>query len=198
MSRTLKGSDGFRRRRMVLQAGAAMALAGVLPLAAAATFPFIPSHYTFTLPELQGAVQQKFPYRRRISQILNLQLDDPQVGVRPDVNRLSIGAHAHIESPFLQAPADGHFVLTSEVAYDRERKAMVLRSPAVDQLNFPDISGPYQGEIKAALDMAVAQLLEGYAIYTFKPDQLSFAGVHYEPGDITVLPNGVRVGIVER
>ncbi|MCY0387584.1 DUF1439 domain-containing protein [Robbsia sp. Bb-Pol-6] len=198
MSSELDRRTVSERRRLVLQLGVATALAGVLPLGACATFPFLPDHYTFSVAEMQRAVARKFPYHKRISQIVDLTLDDPVLGTRPDANRLSIGAHAHIESPFLQAPADGHFVLTSALAYDRERQAIVLRSPAIDSLDFPDLSGPYRGEIRGALELAVSQLLEGFPIYTFKPDQLSFAGVHYEPGEINVLPKGVRVQIVER
>lgn len=198
MSRMPKNAGGFSRRRLLLQAGMFGALASMLELGACATFPFIPTHYTFSTAQLQAALERKFPYRRNISRIVDLQLDSPVVGTRSDVNRLSVGAHAHIESPFLQAPADGRFVLTSALAYDRDRHAIVLRQPAVDSIDFPDISGPYQGEIKSALELAVGQLLDGLAIYTFKPDQLSFGGVHYEPGDIKVLPNGVWVQIVER
>lgn len=198
MSSELDQETVLRRRRLILQWGVATALAGVLPLGACATFPFLPDHYTFSIAEMQSAVARKFPYRRRISQIIDLRLDDPVVGTRPDANRVSIGAHAHIESPFLAAPADGRFALTSALAYDRERLAVVLRSPAIDSLDFPDLSGPYRSEIRGALELAVSQLLEGFAIYTFKPDQLSFAGVHYEPGDINVMAKGVRVQIVER
>ena len=42
------------------------------------------------------------------------------------------------------------------------------------------------------------ELLNGYPVYTFKPDQLQFAGVGYEPGTITILTNGIRVQIVEK
>jgi len=192
------GLTSQKRRSLMLKIGLFGALSTVLELGACATFPFIPSHYTFTLREMQGAVARRFPYHRRVSQIVDLNLDSPVVGTRPDVNRLTIAAHAHIESPFLPAPADGHFVLSSAVAYEKERLAVVLRQPAIDSLDFPDLSGPYQSEIRAALELAVGQLLEGFPIYTFKPDQLSFAGVHYAPGEMKVLPDGVRVEIVEQ
>lgn len=197
MSRKSEEGDVQRRRRLLLQWGLFGALGSTLELGACATFPFIPNHYTFSLQQMQQAVARKFPYHRDISSIVDLQLDSPVVGTRPEANRLSVGAHAHIESPFLREPTDGHFVITSALAFDRDRHAMVLRQPAVDQIDFPQLSGQYQAEVKGALELAVAQLLDGFAIYTFKPDQLSFGGVHYEPGDITVLPDGVRVAIVE-
>ena len=42
------------------------------------------------------------------------------------------------------------------------------------------------------------QFLDRYPIYTFKPEQLQFAGVNYEPGTITVLTNAIRVQILEK
>lgn len=194
---SLRGDADLTRRR-VLQIGVFGALSSVLPLGACATFPFIPTHYTFTLPQIQQAVARRFPIRRQVSGLLNLLVDQPMVGTRPEQNRMAVAAHAHIESPLLQAPADGRFSVTAGASYDAQRLAVVLRQPAIESLDFPDLNPAYQGEVRAALDLAVAQLLEGYPLHTFKPEELSFAGVRYAPADITVERTGVRVKIVEQ
>ncbi len=192
-----RGDTDHVRRRM-LQVGVFGALSSVLPLGACATFPFIPTHYTFTLPQIQQAVARRFPIQRRVSGLLDLLVDQPIVGTRPDQNRMAVAAHAHIESPLLQAPADGRFSVTSGVAYDAQRLAIVLRQPSIESLDFPDLNPAYRGEVRAALDLAVAQLLEGYPLHTFKQEELSFAGVRYAPADITVERAGVRVNIAEQ
>lgn len=191
-------SDRGRARRRMLQIGVFGALSSVLPLGACATFPFIPSHYTFTLAQIQQAVARRFPIRRQVSGLLDLLVDQPLVGTLPDQNRMAVAAHAHIQSPLLQAPADGRFSVTAAIAYDAQRMAVVLRQPSIESLDFPDLNPGYRGEVRAALDLAVAQLLEGYPIHTFKPEELSFAGVRYAPADITVEPLGVRVKIAEQ
>lgn len=53
-------------------------------------------------------------------------------------------------------------------------------------------------QINTAAALLATQLLDNYPIYTFKSDQLLLAKVAYEPGTITVVPEGVRVQLVER
>lgn len=74
----------------------------------------------------------------------------------------------------------------------------MLKAPAVDNVALDGDAQAYTQQIGAAAGMIATQLLTDYPIYTFKPEQLQFAGVNYEPGTITVLTNGIRVAIVEK
>ena len=186
------------RRGFLLMAAAAVGVTVSLAACAASTFPFIPSHYTFSQQQVQEAVQRKFPYQRTISQVFQVQLANPVVGFLPDTNRVSIRLDAHLASPFLQEPVDGVFTLSSELAYDEASKSVVLKSPNVDSVNVSGGAQAYTQQINAAAALLATQLLSNYPIYTFKPEQLQFAGVNYEPGTITILTNGIRVQIVEK
>ena len=186
------------RRGFLLMAAAAVGVTVSLAACAASTFPFIPSHYTFSQQQVQEAVQRKFPYQRTISQVFQVQLANPVVGFLPDANRVSIRLDAHLASPFLQEPVDGVFTLSSELTYDEASKSVVLKSPNVDSVNVSGAAQAYTQQINAAAALLATQLLNNYPIYTFKPDQLQFAGVNYEPGTITILTNGIRVQIVEK
>src|ERR1700733_14165785 len=186
------------RRGFLLMAAAAVGVTLSLAACAASTFPFIPSHYTFSQQQVQEAVQRKFPYQRTISQVFQVQLANPVVGFLPDTNRVSIRLDAHLASPFLQEPVDGVFTLSSELAYDEASKSVVLKSPNVDSVNVSGGAQAYTQQINAAAALLATQLLNNYPIYTFKPEQLQFAGVNYEPGTITILTNGIRVQIVEK
>ncbi|HEX7683505.1 MAG TPA: DUF1439 domain-containing protein [Trinickia sp.] len=190
-----------RRRTLLGLACAAVAAASLgVSLAAGATptFPFIPDHYTFSRDQVQTAVARKFPYRRTVSQLFNVALTNPVVGFEPDANRVTVHVDAHVESPFLQQPVDGAFLLTSQLQYDETNRAVVLRSPSVERVEVGGEAQAYRQQIEAAGALAAAQWLDGYPIYTFKPDQLQFAGVNFEPGTITILTNGIRVQIVEK
>jgi hypothetical protein len=186
------------RRRFLLAAAAAAAITMSLTACATSTFPFIPSHYTFSQQQVQEAVQRKFPYQRTISQVFNVELTNPVIGFLPDSNRVSVKLDAHLASPFLRQPVDGVFTLSSELAYDEASKSVVLKSPNVDSVNVSGDAQAYTQQINAAAAVLATQLLTNYPIYTFKPEQLQFAGVNYEPGTITILTNGIRVQIVEK
>ena len=186
------------RRRFLLTAWAATAVSVSLAACASTTFPFIPSHYTFSQQQVQDAVQRKFPYQRTMSQLFDVALTNPVVGLLPDTNRISVQLDAHLASPFLQQPVDGIFTLSSQLAYDSASHSVVLVSPHVDSVNVSGGAQAYSQQINAAAGLLATQLLTNYPIYTFKPEQLQFAGVHYEPGTITILTNGIRVQIVEK
>ncbi|ASL44870.1 hypothetical protein bAD24_I15400 [Burkholderia sp. AD24] len=189
------------RRRFLLAALTSCSALGItVSLAACATptFPFIPSHYTFSQQQVQDAVQRKFPYQRTVSQVFDVALSNPVVGFLPDANRISVKLDARFASPFMPQPVDGVFTLSSELAYDAASKSVVLKSPNVDNVSVSGQAQAYTQQISAAAAVLATQLLTNYPIYTFKPEQLQFAGVNYEPGTITILTNGIRVQIVEK
>ena len=189
------------RRRFLCAALTGSSVLGItMSLAACAspTFPFMPSHYTFSQQQVQEAVQRKFPYQRTVSQVFNVALTNPVVGMLPEANRVQVKLDARFASPFLQEPVDGVFTLSSELAYDAASRSVILKSPSVDNVSVSGDAQMYTQQINAAAAVLATQLLTNYPIYTFKPDQLQFAGVHYEPGTITILTNGIRVQVVEK
>jgi hypothetical protein len=186
------------RRRFLFASVAAGTAALSLSACAASIFPFIPDHYTFSQQQVQEAVQRKFPYQRTVSQVFDVALSNPVVGLLPDTNRVSVRLDARFVSPFLARPVDGVFTLSSQLEYDAASRSVVLRSPSVDNVSVSGDAQAYAQQISAAAGLLATQLLANYPVYTFKPEQLQFAGVSYEPGTITVLTNGIRVQIVER
>jgi hypothetical protein len=92
----------------------------------------------------------------------------------------------------------GVLTLSSQLEYDPQSRSVVLRSPNVDNVSVDGNAQVYAQQINAAAALMATQLLANYPVYTFKPEQLQFAGVNYEPGTITVLTNGIRVQIVEK
>lgn len=186
------------RRAFMLSACAAACAAMSLGACATGIFPFIPDHYTFSQQQVQGAVQRKFPYHRSVQQLFDVTLANPVVTLLPDRNRVAVRVDAHLESPLMQEPVSGAFTLSSELAYDAPSHSVVLRSPTVDSVDMTGGAALYAQQVNAVAAVAATQLLANYPVYTFKPDQLQFAGVNYEPGTITILTNGIRVQIVEK
>ncbi|NLP62251.1 DUF1439 domain-containing protein [Paraburkholderia sacchari] len=192
------GTPRVTRRAFVLSACAAACAAMSLGACASGIFPFIPDHYTFSQQQVQDAVQRKFPYHRSVQQLFDVALTNPVVTLLPDRNRVAVRVDAHLESPLMQEPVSGAFTLSSELAYDAPSRSVILKSPTVDRVDMAGNAAVYAQQVNAVAAMAATQLLANYPIYTFKPDQLQFAGVNYEPGTISILTNGIRVQIVEK
>ncbi|MBR8345147.1 DUF1439 domain-containing protein [Burkholderia ambifaria] len=189
-----------RRRFLAVCAGAiGVSVSLAVSLAAcASTFPFIPDHYTFSRGDVQKAVARKFPYQKTVAQVVDVSLANPAVNLLPDQNRVAVQLDAHFASPFLSEPVSGKFTVSGQLAYDAPSRSVVLRAPAVDSLVLDGNAQMYAPQVGAAAGLLATQVLTNYPIYTFKPEQLQFAGVNYEPGTITILTNGIRVAIVEK
>ncbi len=185
------------RRRFLVTCAAAAGVAASLG-ACASTFPFIPDHYTFSRGDVQKAVGRKFPYQKTVAQFVDVALANPVVGLQPEQNRVAVQLDAHFASPFLRAPVTGKFTVSGQLAYDAPSRSVVLKSPSVDGLTLDGDAQAFAQQVGAAAGMIATQLLTDYPVYTFKPEQLQFAGVNYEPGTITILTNGIRVAIVEK
>lgn len=98
-----------RRRFLLVALGGASAVALGTQGCAAAIFPFIPDHYTFSQAQVQDAVQRKFPLQRTASQIFDVMLSNPLVGLSPDRNRVTIRLDARLATPFMPNPVTGVF-----------------------------------------------------------------------------------------
>ncbi|SAL21388.1 hypothetical protein AWB74_00815 [Caballeronia arvi] len=189
------------RRRFVLatiMSLPALALASKARAASNSIFPFIPDHYTFSTQQVQDAVARKFPLQRTASQIFDVVLSNPVVGMAPDRNRVTVRVDARLSTPFMPNPVAGAFTLSTQLGYDAPGRSVILVSPTVDGAQFSGDAAQYSQQIASVGAQLAAQLLDRYPIHTFKPEELQFAGVSYEPGTITVLTNGIRVQIVEK
>jgi hypothetical protein len=201
----LEARQPVAARRRLLLGLAGLAASGLVPALALPSraeasqlFPFIPDHYTFTHAQVLAAVARKFPYRRTLAQVFELSLTNPAVGFEPDANRVAVTADVALVSPFLQQPVNGSLTLNTELIYDAPSRSVLLKSPQVERTAFGASAAEYQQQINAALAVAATQLLDNYPIYTFQPEQLSFAGAQFEPGTITVLRDGIKIEIVQR
>ncbi|KMY84964.1 putative transmembrane protein [Candidatus Paraburkholderia calva] len=164
---------------------------------AASIFPFIPDHYTFSQAQIQDAVARKFPIQRTASQIFDVVLSNPVVGMSPDRNCVTVHVDARLATPFMPNPVSGAFTLSTQLGYDAPSRSVILLSPSVDDSQFSGDAAQYNQQIAAGALLA-AQLLDHYPIHTFKPEELQFAGVSYEPGTITILTKFIHVRIVEK
>lgn len=188
-----------KRRRLILGGGVGLFVFVVLLLACSKSiFLFVSGRYTFPVQKIQAAVEKKFPYEQQLLQLFKLKLTQPQITLQPKTNRLAIALNAHISSPFMAQPVTGQFTLSSELAYDRVSRSVVLKHPQIEHLQLDGMEDEYRRQVNTAAALLASQLLDNYPIYAFKPDQLLFAHVNYEPSTITVVSDGMRIQLVER
>jgi hypothetical protein len=130
-------------RRPILLFGGAAALQ--IPSIALAAFDFFRSEYSATKAELQAALAQRFPLRQRYAELFTVTLRNPQLGLDPENNRLSVTALLAITSPLLQPPGVGGLVsVSSALRYDAPARTLRLDQPRADRIEIEGLSGRWR------------------------------------------------------
>jgi len=180
------------RRRWLAAAGVA-ALTTTGWLAGCSVFR---DEYTFSQSQLQAALEKKFPFNKRYMELFDIQLANPQLTLDAAHNRVTVAFDATIDNRlFFRQPLTGRFALDSALRYDQPSRSLVLQDPEVRQFDVQGLPSQFSRQLNALGGILSEQLLQGYPLYTFKPEQLRLAGTNVEPGTITVLPDGINVKI---
>ena len=183
-----------RSNRVRWWAGAvAAAVAVAVTLVACMPTGWTGDGYTFSRGQMQDALAHKFPFQRRFLGFFDVTLSNPQVSLDPARNRIAIQADAVVESGLFRQPLTGPLAGSSGLHYDPPTHSIRLNQPSVDRFDLQNVPGGIGPQISSIGSLIAGQLLNDYAVYTFKPDQLKVAGIAVEPGTITVLPEGVHV-----
>ncbi len=183
-----------RTKRVRWWAGAAaVAVAVAAVLVACMPTGWTGDGYTFSRGQMQDALARKFPFQRRFLGFFDVTLTNPQITLDPARNRIAIQADAQVQSGLFRQPLAGPLAVSSGLHYDAPTRSIRLDQPSVDRFDLQNVPGGVGPQISAIGSLIAGQLLNDYAVYTFKPEQLKVAGIAVEPGTITVLPEGVHV-----
>ncbi|WP_343549255.1 DUF1439 domain-containing protein [Ralstonia sp.] len=183
-----------RSNRIRWWAGAAaVAVAIAVTLVACMPTGWTGDGYTFSRSQMQDALARKFPFQRRFLGFFDVTLSNPQVSLDPARNRIAIQADAVVQSGLFRQPLTGPLAVSSGLHYDAPTHSIRLDQPTVDRFDLQNVLGGIGPQISSIGSLIAGQLLNDYAVYTFKPEQLKVAGIAVEPGTITVLPEGVHV-----
>lgn len=154
------------------------------------------NEYTFSQSQLQAALEHKFPFSKRYLELFDIQLSNPRLTLDPARNRVNLQFDATVDNKlFFRQALAGRFALDSGLRYDAQSHSVVLQDPEVQQFDVQGLPGQFSRQVNALGGIVAEQFLQGYALYTFRPDQLRLAGRNVEPGTITILSDGINVKI---
>jgi len=184
-------------RRLLLRrlgAAAAGALAAMPPLALAG-FNFFTSEYTATRGELQAQIAKRFPVRQRYAELFTVSLRDPQLGLDRPGNRAALTAMLSIASPLLigPTPIEGVVSVSSALFYDAATRTLRLDRPKAERIELQGVGGRDAERLQQVGAVVMQELLNGQALRTFTPEELTVGRKTYEIGAITVLDDAIKV-----
>ena len=179
------------RRRMALAlAGAAAALTAVL-VAGCASFAG-PRDYEVPLARLQRNIDQRFPLEHRALAVFDLRLQQPRLTMLPN-DRIALSATLSVSSPLMRQQYGGSLALSGRLAIDQGRNAVMLTEARLDDFTLDGLDERTQRQVGSAVRLLADGLVQDTPIYTWRPDELRYAGVQFVPTAIRTSAAGLSI-----
>ncbi|HEY8607509.1 MAG TPA: DUF1439 domain-containing protein [Noviherbaspirillum sp.] len=163
-----------------------------LMLAACATL-LGPREVEVPLARIQESLAQRFPFNNRFLELLDIRVTNPQVSLQPASNRILTSMDTAIAPPFLQRSWNGKLAISGQLQIDPSRNAVVLADPRVESFDVDGLDPLYANQVTRIGRLLAEQMLEDFPLYTFRPEELRFAGASYTPTKITTRSSGLVV-----
>lgn len=143
--------------------------------------------------QIEQALASQFPFNNRYLELLDVKVTNPRVSFQPDSNRILTNLDASVAPPFLNRSWLGNLAVSGQLAFDPNRRALVLAQPRVEAFNIQGLDPLYANQIQKVASLLAEQIFTQIPLYTLSPEQLRFGGINFNPSTITTRQNGLVV-----
>lgn len=147
------------------------------------------------LARLQASLDKRFPIEHRLLSVFEVRLTRPQLTLLADSDRVALAMEASVESPFLKRPLHGSMALSGHLSVDNARNAVVISDARIDRFAFDGLDAGRQQQLAGVGNLLSDEVLKDAALYTFRPEDLRYAGVQFVPSKITTTPTALIVTV---
>jgi hypothetical protein len=178
-----------QRRRLLALVGAAVA-AGLLASCAGMIGP---RQFELPLERLQKNLGQRFPVHHRVLGVFDVQLSNPQLSSVGQNDRVALSAELSVSPILVRNTWRGNIALSGRLVVDNVRNAVFLSDAQVDRFAIDGVGESQQRQIAGAGSILADKLIRDVPLYSFKPEDLRYAGVQFVATGIRTTPGALVV-----
>jgi hypothetical protein len=178
-------------RRTVLKRLAALSTAALLASCASVLGP---REVDLPLHKLQASLDRRFPVDNRLLELFDVRLSRPQLNVLPG-DRVSLTVDASVAQSFLRNPLAGTLAFSGRLYVDPARSGVYLAEPRIERFAVSGLDASVQRQLARAANGLLDRAILDIPVYSFRMEELRYAGVQYVPTRIATTANGLRVSL---
>ncbi len=180
----------FRARRVFLIASSLVAAAA---LSSCATM-LGPREVDLPLSKLQAGIDRRFPVDNRLLELFDLRLSRPQLAILPG-DRVALTVDASVAQSFLRDPLSGSLAFSGRLVIDQAKNGVYLTEPRLERFMISGMDESVSRHLSRAANGLLDRAVLDIPVYSFRMDELRFAGVQYVPTRIATTATGLRVSL---
>ena len=154
-----------------------------------------PRQIEIPLSKLQAGIDRRFPMNNRALDLFDIALSRPQLSLLADSGRVALTMDASVTPPFLRQSWRGSMTLSGRLYVDPGRNAVLMAEPKVDRFAIDGIDPASQRQLTGAANILMDKVVTDMIVYTFRPEDLSYAGMQFVPTRIVTTPTALKISV---
>jgi hypothetical protein len=183
-------NNTFRARRVFIITSGLVAAAA---LSSCATI-LGPREVDLPLSKLQAGIDRRFPMDNRLLELFDLRLSRPQLAILPG-DRVGLTVDASVAQSFLRNPLSGSLAFSGRLVVDQAKNGVYLAEPRLERFTISGMDESVSRQLSRAANGLLDRAVLDIPVYSFRMDELRYAGVQYVPTRIATTATGLRVSL---
>ena len=153
-----------------------------------------PREVDLPLSKLQASLDRRFPMDNRMLELFDVRLSRPQLAVH-EGDRVSLSVDATVAQSFLRNPLSGSLAFSGRLVVDPARSGVYLAEPRLERFTISGLDESVTRQLSRAANAVLERAILDVPVYSFRMDELRYAGVQYVPTRIATTSSGLRVSL---
>lgn len=144
-----------------------------------------------TADELTQKMQGRFPLERSVAGLIDVTLVRPRVELNADEKSLAASFEVTVRMALTGRNVTGSLIISGRPEYVAATRSLFLRDARVERIRMDNMPDALSAGLAKAASNVAREAIENKPLYTFKPEDFTKYGVHYEPERVEVGPDAL-------
>ena len=154
-----------------------------------------PRQVEIPLHKLQAGIDRRFPVNNRALELFDIELSRPLLTLPAGDGRVALSMDVRIAPPFIKQSWNGSLALSGRPYVDVARGALLMGDPRVDKFAVDGMDEARQRLLGKLANVLMSKVIGDVPVYSFRMEELRYAGVQFVPTRITTTPDALVVTV---
>ena len=154
-----------------------------------------PRQIEIPLYKLQAGVDRRFPVDHRVLELFDIRLSRPRLTLQAGTDRVALDIDAYVAPPFITQSWSGSLALSGRLSVDAARGAVLMSEPRVERFAITGVDEARQRQFGKVANVLMNNVITDVPVYTFRMEELRYAGVQFVPTRITATADALVVTV---
>ena len=154
-----------------------------------------PRQIDIPLYKLQAGIERRFPLDNRGLELIDIRLSRPRLTLQAGTDRVALDIDAYVAPPFITQSWSGSLALSGRLSVDAARGAVLMSEPRVERFAITGVGEARQRQFGKVANVLMNNVITDVPVYTFRMEELRYAGVQFVPTRITATADALVVTV---